>query len=626
MKRVLFAFLLLPQLVYSQYRANCFSLNQTEGISQVKIGYTFIRDTTLALNEIAIISGLSITGHTVLYNDNDSYIRVTLVDDNNYEFLVYENYPMLSDELTTFFSNITLETVSLDNITPKYLKISILNSSLTLESLNYTNASLIKKKYTKDLVDIKKAQTQYIVDKLNANLKRHNMTWRAGITSMSNKSYSEKKGMFSGKVPELYGFEHYVGGIFVLPTNEEQTCRTKRDGKSNQYVTEWDWRNRHGQNWMTPVQLQIDSTCWAFSAVGALEAYINLYYNRHLDYDLSEQELRSCSITSNDGSGNYFNGLEYVRRNGLVLENCFPYVGHYVDCSNKCASPTEIIHIQSRKRITYDENTIKEKLFIAPVLFTIVPWAHQVVIAGYKTVKNGDVIYNGNSNSMVPITIDSITHANLIDKTAWLIKNSWGTTWGDSGYGYVVATPAEHSCYISGKITSMVYSDADIICEDADGDGYYFWGIGDKPSYCPSWVPDSPDGNDANASEGALNEYGILERLNPDTIPPLIINSDVEYVTRQSLYTHIRITQNGTLRVKNTLNLFGHATITIDNGGKLIIDGGTITNAYIVMNAGSQLKFINDGLLVCRSNTNFYAPSGALVEMNHGKICNSLDF
>ena len=38
---------------------------------------------------------------------------------------------------------------------------------------------------------------------------------------------------------------------------------------------------------------------------------------------------------------------------------------------------------------------------------------------------------------------------------------------------------------IGGKITSMQYTDNDVVCEDADGDGYYFWGVGEKPVYCP---------------------------------------------------------------------------------------------------------------------------------------------
>ena len=104
MKRILFALLLLPQLAFSQYRADCFSLDLSDNVSQTKIGNTFDKDTTLNISVRTTISGLSISGTAVLDNDNDSYIRVTLVDNYNYEFLVYENYPALSDDLTTKFS------------------------------------------------------------------------------------------------------------------------------------------------------------------------------------------------------------------------------------------------------------------------------------------------------------------------------------------------------------------------------------------------------------------------------------------------------------------------------------------------------------------------------------------
>lgn len=111
MKRIIFAILLLPQLVYAQYRADIFSLDISDDVTQRKIGKTFCQDTTLILGEKSKISGLSISGIAVLNNDNDSYIRVTLVDEYNYEFLVYENYPALSDNQTSVFDNIALETV-----------------------------------------------------------------------------------------------------------------------------------------------------------------------------------------------------------------------------------------------------------------------------------------------------------------------------------------------------------------------------------------------------------------------------------------------------------------------------------------------------------------------------------
>lgn len=625
MKRIIFALLLLPQLAYGQYRADIFNLEMSENISLSKIGKTFSQDTTLILGEKSKISGLSISGTAVLNNDNDSYVRVTLVDEYNYEFLVYENYPALSDDLTSTFNNVALETVLLDNVTPQCLRITMLKASLRLVSVNFSTSTA----KAENPAAIQKAQTQYIVDRLNTNLRKKNMTWRARVTSLSEMSYSEKKDMYGGVVPQMYGFEHYAGGIFVMPG---EYLNSPSPRSSNDYVQEWDWRNRHGKNWMTFVKDQGGcGSCWAFSAIGAFEAYINLYYNQLLNYDLSEQELISCSDAGTCGGGSLSTALSHIQDYGAIPEECFPYSATNRPC-NKCDNPSDILSFEQHYgAYMANEDSLKRTLFRAPLAGSITLWSHTIVLAGYKQIHSGENYYTINNNSY---TVSIPSDDPLVGHPAWLIKNSWGNSWGDNGYGYVAMLYSNTSSKqkILGVVTSQILNDNDIVCEDADGDGYYFWGISDnKPSFCPSWVPDIKDGNDANYSEGKLllentPVIGELESLNPNGNSTIVISGNITYITRQSIYSHIRITSGGKLAVKNILNLFGRVTVTIESGGELVIDGGVVTNTYINIVPGGKLTLKNGGKLVMRTDTDLVIPTGALSDILHSEILRSNDY
>ncbi|MDD3646973.1 MAG: C1 family peptidase [Candidatus Dojkabacteria bacterium] len=513
-----------------------------------KLPQYYDRIETVNLKYDSLIYGLKINADILLPNP-DSYARVVLVDNHEKELLVHESYLLLEGSSTVAVKDACEETCLLDGTVPGKLRIETEGGAkVKLTNINYVkelNSTATPEQITAERTKTLNAK----IKKLNNEIKNNNLNWVAGKTEFAKLTYGQKKAMYDGRLPNFQGLEFYKGGVFetlaekeivmrrhpsfVLQSttedfvNSDQTSKAignklvtgnnltipspatsvlgiaKSSNSASAYVDAWDWRTQHGANdpsstyfdgnndpdetgngWITSVKNQGGcGSCWAFAATGATEALANLYYNRHVDLDLSEQDALSCSGAGSCSGGWPGLTLDYYTSNGVVNEGCFPYSASDLPCNNKCSNPTELVKIGGRIPFTdKTEDNLKEMIVqYGPISGGVFSWSHAMTLVGWYTDGYGD--------------------------TVWIFKNSWGRTWGDHGYLYLKTEITNIGWTHALLLPISDTSSRTIRCIDADGDGYYNWGLSaNKPGTCPEGIPDQKDCNDFDPDRIALDD------------------------------------------------------------------------------------------------------------------------
>ncbi len=212
----------------------------------------------------------------------------------------------------------------------------------------------------------------------------------------------------------------------------------------------FDWRDFDGGNYLTSVKNQGSAgTCWAFAAVGALEAKFDITYkNPFLNLDLSEQHL-VCDGTSGDINGGWeYKALNFFQNTGIVSEAELPYTASNYSSNwplkegweNRTYKVTAV-----QNWLTCTEENIKSSLQTQGPLVSAMR-ANEDWYWPSSTTPLSTNIPSYYSEAMDEKT-DEINHAVLIvgykdipsflGDSYWIVKNSWGEGWGDNGYGYI---------------------------------------------------------------------------------------------------------------------------------------------------------------------------------------------
>ncbi len=177
-------------------------------------------------------------------------------------------------------------------------------------------------------------------------------------------------------------------------------------------------------------------SCWAFATASVTSDRCCL---QNKDYGwLSPQELMSCDKQNSGCNGGLAaTALQYVQKNGLVPETCYPYAARAEACPTKCKDGKDwtASHVCKCKTLV-DCGTLplmKECLKKGPIA------VRMKVYQDFTSYKSGVYCWDKRSGFLGGHAIRCVGYSDT-PKPNLNCANSWGPTWGNKGYFQIEAT------------------------------------------------------------------------------------------------------------------------------------------------------------------------------------------
>lgn len=191
----------------------------------------------------------------------------------------------------------------------------------------------------------------------------------------------------------------------------------------------WDSRTL---GWIPPIKDQGQcGSCWDFSGTGVVEV---AYWKAGIQIILSEEYTLSCGQNGGCNGDDNTNVLDWAKKTGLPLTSDY---GPYKASAGQCAFKTAMTLYKVDDWGFADSNggngvTPTDDIKSAVMQYGCVGCA--VAAGGTSFWDSGNGVDTGNSRS---IDHDVIIIGWDDSKGAWLMRNSWGASWGTGGYAWV---------------------------------------------------------------------------------------------------------------------------------------------------------------------------------------------